>query len=155
MAMTKEEIREYQRLARIRRRSDPAYVERQLEKQRQRYRENPERFRAYSKAYEQRHLERYQRRWQAKYLKRYGITIEQFNAMEAAQNGVCAICQRKDNSKRKGKTRRLCVDHCHKTGVVRGLLCSSCNTAIGHLGDSASRVHRAVEYLHNAIGADL
>lgn len=55
---------------------------------------------------------------------RYGITEEQFHALEAAQGGRCAIC---------GKERRLVIDHCHASGRVRGLLCNACNLVIGHL----------------------
>ena len=75
--------------------------------------------------------------------RRYGITLEDYDALFIKQGGCCAIC---------GKTpaeqgRILAVDHCHSTGKVRGLLCTVCNMGIGHLGDSASRVRKALEYL--------
>jgi hypothetical protein len=53
-----------------------------------------------------------------------GVTVEQYDAMLAAQGGGCAICGTKP------KTRRLDVDHDHKTGRVRGLLCHRCNRAL-------------------------
>lgn len=56
---------------------------------------------------------------------RYGITIEQYDFMLQAQGGVCKICLQEDP---KG---RLAVDHCHKTGRVRGLLCRICNNQLG------------------------
>lgn len=56
----------------------------------------------------------------------YGITLEQYNAMRAAQNGCCAICGITPTEKR-----QLHVDHCHSTGRVRALLCSPCNTQLG------------------------
>jgi hypothetical protein len=68
----------------------------------------------------------------------YGLTLEQFKAMAAAQDGRCAICQR---------TRKLTVDHCHKTGKIRGLLCGSCNRALGTFGDNADGVKRVLIYL--------
>ncbi len=64
-----------------------------------------------------------------KVLKRkYGITINDYEQMLKQQNGVCKICKGLDPS-----GRRLAVDHCHTTGVVRGLLCPSCNTALGRI----------------------
>lgn len=68
----------------------------------------------------------------------YGITDEQYKAMLLAQSGACAIC---------GGSKKLSVDHCHNTGLFRGILCFHCNTAIGHLGDSFSRVIKAASYL--------
>lgn len=57
------------------------------------------------------------------------------------QGGGCAVCQRPPNG------RKLCVDHDHRTGVVRGLLCSTCNTAIGLLQDDYATVVNAARYL--------
>lgn len=70
---------------------------------------------------------------------RYGLTKEQFHALEAAQDHRCAIC---------GKDARLVVDHCHKTGRVRGLLCTRCNTALHHL-ESTGWIESAQSYLAN------
>jgi hypothetical protein len=72
----------------------------------------------------------------------YGITLAQFDSMLAAQNGVCAICRGTNLS---GK--RLHVDHDHKTGRFRGLLCFKCNGAIGLMADSPSQLRFAAEYL--------
>ncbi len=74
----------------------------------------------------------------------YGITIEDYDRMFAAQGGVCKIC---GNHQRYQK---LAVDHDHKTGKVRGLLCVHCNRALGHMFDSPLRLIRAAEYLRNA-----
>ncbi|MGQ4733406.1 endonuclease domain-containing protein [Streptomyces sp. Ju416(a)] len=57
---------------------------------------------------------------------RYGLTREQYVALAAAQSGVCAMCQQPPKS-----VRPLVVDHCHNTGVIRGLLCVYCNVAVG------------------------
>lgn len=71
-------------------------------------------------------------------LKRFGLTTAAYRAMLAAQNGGCAIC---------GGTKKLSVDHCHKSGAIRGILCNKCNLAIGHFDDDEERLSRAIEYL--------
>lgn len=78
-------------------------------------------------------------------LKRFGLTIEEFNALADAQGGVCAICGGPPQ-----KNKSLAVDHCHETGIVRGLLCQKCNRAIGWLGDSLPALERATDYLRCA-----
>jgi hypothetical protein len=90
-----------------------------------------------------------------KHLKRkYGITIDDYNRMFAEQGGVCAICKSAEKTRRRKKTNddeRLAVDHCHETGVVRGLLCFKCNTAMGSLGDSQDQVMRVIHYLSKSL----
>lgn len=83
------------------------------------------------------------RGWRAKNpgysAKRYGVSLPDFEKMVAAQNGKCAIC---------GKVpKKLCVDHCHTTNKVRGLLCRKCNSGIGFFGDDFYMVIRAASYL--------
>lgn len=69
----------------------------------------------------------------------YGITLEEYEAMKARQAGVCAI---------RGCGRPLRdLDHCHKSGAVRGLLCRPCNLAIGLMDDSNDRIRGLIEYL--------
>lgn len=72
----------------------------------------------------------------------YGITPQTYAEMLFLQGGVCKICSGVNPS---GK--ELCVDHDHKTGAVRGLLCSNCNTAIGLLREDPELLARAAEYL--------
>ena len=73
----------------------------------------------------------------------YGITGDEYWRIYRYQLGVCAICQRAT-----GARKRLSVDHCHKTGIVRGLLCSTCNSRVlGHLRDDISAFERAIDYL--------
>lgn len=74
-------------------------------------------------------------------LREFGITLEVYEGMLKAQNGVCAICSRPPN------TRALHVDHDHTSGEVRGLLCFPCNHAIGLLGDDPERLTAAAFYL--------
>lgn len=71
---------------------------------------------------------------------KYGITPEEYEAMEIAQAGACSICDRVPADS-------LRVDHCHETGRVRGLICHDCNAGIGLLGDDPDRIMRAVIYL--------
>lgn len=74
-------------------------------------------------------------------LKKYGITIEQYNLMLAAQNGVCAICKQPE------KNKNLSVDHNHATGKVRALLCEHCNRGLGHFKDNPILCSAAATYL--------
>ena len=74
--------------------------------------------------------------------KYYGINLETYNAMLTSQNGVCLVCHCTNKS---GK--RLFVDHDHVTKKVRGLLCHSCNAAIGLLREDPALLRLAMEYL--------
>ncbi len=76
-------------------------------------------------------------------LKRYGISIDEYNDMFAKQEGKCGIC----GTHQSGEKRALDVDHDHDTGKVRGLLCNACNKAIGLLNEDISILERAAEYL--------
>jgi hypothetical protein len=84
----------------------------------------------------------------AYYLKRYNISFDQYTEMNEKQNSLCLICNQPESvSTRKDKTVHLHVDHCHKTGKVRGLLCRMCNTALGSLRHSPELLTKASEYL--------
>lgn len=82
----------------------------------------------------------------SQYERHYGITLEQYEVMLSSQDGCCAICG-EEPGKKNGRVNRLCVDHDHKTDQVRGLLCITCNAAIGMLKDDEDVAHRAVTYL--------
>lgn len=77
-------------------------------------------------------------------LKKYGLSLEQYEEMLKRQRGVCAVCGHVCAT---GKI--LSVDHDHDTGRVRGLLCNSCNLGIGQLGDSLDRLRAATAYLES------
>jgi len=87
----------------------------------------------------------------ARKLRKYGLTVEQYKAMLHAQGGTCAVCHKPETSKdyRYGLTRDLAVDHCHRTGKVRGLCCFKCNRAMGLLGDDPDLIEAAVIYLRS------
>lgn len=73
----------------------------------------------------------------------YGLKEGQYEELYAAQGGVCYICERAT-----GKVRKLAVDHDHKTGYVRGLLCKPCNSMLAHLRDDLDMVTRLFSYLN-------
>mgnify|MGYP001575496867 CR=1 FL=1 len=74
---------------------------------------------------------------------KYGITLEQRDAMLADQGGCCAICKTTEP----GRGKAWNVDHCHATGQVRGLLCVRCNFVGGHAKDKVDVLVNAAVYL--------
>ena len=86
------------------------------------------------------------------HLSAYKVTLEWYELMLREQQGLCASCRRPETIKLRGKTKRLCVDHNHKTQFVRGLLCSGCNAALGLLDEDPLRIRALVEYLERTDG---
>ena len=82
-----------------------------------------------------------------KQCKTHGITTDAYNAMLAAQNGVCAICKNPEVRRTKGTLWRLSIDHCHTTGKIRGLLCGNCNQTIGLLKEQINTLREMINYL--------
>jgi len=100
--------------------------------------ENPNYFREYEK----KHPNKSKNRW----LKRnFNITLEIYNKFLEEQNYCCKICLKNNNEFKQA----LSVDHCHKTGKIRGLLCYNCNRGIGLLQDDFKICMKAAEYLKN------
>jgi len=83
--------------------------------------------------------------------RKFGITIDDYVIMFKQQNGVCAICKQKETFTMKGITHSLAVDHNHITGKIRGLLCRSCNQALGHLKDNLDSLRQAIKYLEEYV----
>ena len=98
----------------------------------------------YSKNYETKRRKKpgYKQYMKKYFIKKYGLTIEQFEKMKKDQNYSCKVCLQKEDEKN-----TLNVDHSHVTGLVRGLLCGKCNRALGLLLDSIHLLGRMRGYL--------
>jgi hypothetical protein len=81
--------------------------------------------------------------------KEFGITAEDYKSMLQGQNGVCAICKKPETATRLGTIIKMPVDHCHKTGKVRGLLCDRCNKGLGQFLDDPDVLRSAAKYLES------
>ncbi len=120
--------------------------------------DNPEKFRAIQKRYMKSEkgkiaIRKKQKKFQdteksnlifrKQNLKRsYNMTLEDYDNLFNNQNGVCLICKNPETN-----GRRLSVDHDHKTGKIRGLLCQKCNTLLGCANDSIDILLKSIEYL--------
>lgn len=112
---------------------------------------NKENKNEYIKKYNQKNIEQRKQTSRKYELKRtYGISLLQYELMLKAQNNSCKICLiSKDSLKRD-----LAVDHCHKTGKIRGLLCNNCNVGIGNFKDSKELLINAIQYLSDLKGGN-
>lgn len=93
------------------------------------------------------------KRWDYSLRSKFGITAQDYERMFNEQRGCCAICKIHQNAfpkDPKGRQRRLAVDHCHKTGKVRGLLCLKCNAGIGSLNEKPGNFLAALAYLYKS-----
>jgi hypothetical protein len=71
--------------------------------------------------------------------RQYGLSRAAYGVLLGKQEGCCAICVE--------PLKEAHVDHCHNTGVVRGLLCLNCNTGVGHFKESAQMLRKASDYV--------
>lgn len=172
--MEKEERAAYQKA--YYEKNKATLLEKQRERGKRNYRANPEKYRVRSMRWKTANLERYrelqranaqknraklrakQREWyqrnkdraskqsRKQRLAMYGLTPHQYAQMLSDQNGRCAICgsTKAFNSRKEAS---LHVDHCHDTGMVRGLLCRRCNSGLGHFRDNLELLTRAIDYL--------
>lgn len=106
--------------------TDTEYAKNVREKERKRYADNPEKHK------------------DIRLKSIYGISLKEYKDMYDSQDGKCAICGTHKPSYGKGG---LSVDHCHKTGKVRKLLCTPCNAALGKFKDNVQNLENAVKYL--------
>lgn len=123
----KSKIREYKKARYQLSKNDPEFVKKQRE--------------AKKRWYEREGIG-YHRKWRLK--RSFGLSVEDYNDLYDKQEGKCAIC--KGNEKNVSKY-NLSVDHCHKTGRVRGLLCDACNLGLGKFNDSYELLDSAMKYL--------
>jgi hypothetical protein len=81
--------------------------------------------------------------------RKVNIDVSYYYEMLETQNGLCKICNNPETrkSRTEGKVCQLAIDHCHKTGKIRGLLCHSCNVALGSFKDSIELLQNAINYL--------
>jgi hypothetical protein len=99
---------------------------------------------AANKAYHQNYELKYRDRRRDKTLqKRYGINSQQYDEMFNQQLGCCAICGRHQSVLKQ----RLHIDHCHRSGKVRKLLCQQCNQCLGFVGDNPEILSNMIKYL--------
>lgn len=84
-------------------------------------------------------LVEFKKKQRSRWLKLYGLTVEDYEIMLNKQNRSCLICLSSD--------RRFHVDHCHKTNKVRGILCELCNKGLGQFKDDVGIIFKAAEYL--------
>ena len=138
--------------------TDPAYAEKKRQRSREYSRRNAERNRQRVAEWQKANPDRVAETSRANYIKRrdvernsrlkmkYGITQAQYDAMFLEQRGLCAVCRQHETTARWSS---LCVDHCHETGKVRGLLCNRCNRAIGLMRDSGDLLQTAAAYINH------
>lgn len=136
---TKESIKAYNKeyfsrpevIARAKVRNAKYRLRRKLYKKTKKGRENENKYRRNN----------YKKFGYTKHIKqRYSLSEQDYRKLISTQNGLCAICEKSENSK-------LHVDHCHKTNKVRGLLCGKCNRALGLMKDNIEFLGKAIEYL--------
>ncbi len=127
------------------------------------YEKNKERIKARVRAHRYKYIEKH-REQQRRYRKEnpdkvrdskmksfYGIGLDRYNELVLEQNNKCAICRNEETIKdnRTGLIKKLSVDHCHDTGIIRGLLCNNCNRAMGLFRDDPDILRKAILYLEN------
>lgn len=137
---------------------DVAYNERHRERAREYREQNRNHVRQLDREYRERNrdciLERRRKRNRkpaarraehASYIRRkYGLEPHEYAEIKKAQGGRCAIC-----AIATGRSKRLSVDHCHKTREIRGLLCTRCNAFLGMIRDNPEAGDRLARYLRN------
>jgi len=76
--------------------------------------------------------------------RKYGIDINKFTELFNNQNNKCKLCE---SEIPRGTRKKWCVDHCHKTGKIRGIICNNCNLGLGVFDDNINYLNKAIEYL--------
>jgi hypothetical protein len=84
------------------------------------------------------------RKWECHLKNAYGLSVEKYNSMSEEQDHKCFIC----GSIPSGKSKKLVVDHCHKTGEIRKLLCITCNVQLSKFESNPDFVQKIIQYLN-------
>lgn len=92
--------------------------------------------------------------WVRNLKRRYNLSLDDYHRILAAQNGVCAVCKGPPRG-RGADEDRFHIDHCHTSGIVRGLLCSPCNMMLGLAGEDPTTLASAIEYLKTHAAPDV
>jgi len=121
--------------------STKRHAKKQAEYSRQWRRDNPEKSRALAKEWAKRNP----RKLRLMRAKQYGLSEEGLIALENKAANKCMICYQEASGFGNGKV--LHIDHCHNSGKIRGLLCGSCNTGLGHFKDDINMLENAIKYL--------
>lgn len=100
-------------------------------------------FRVYHKEYFKRNPDKYI----TKMMRRLGISYKQYKELFEYQNGVCAICFKKENLIINGQMKRLAIDHNHSSNKIRGLLFGNCNRGLGLFFDKLGFLESAIKYI--------
>ena len=109
----------------------PVQKARNNQRQKERRRADPEKYRLMGKVSERNRK-----------LKKYGITKSSYDVLLHSQNNCCAICFSDNNNNRDWH-----LDHCHTTGQIRGILCHQCNLMLGNARDSVATLEQGIIYL--------
>lgn len=84
---------------------------------------------------------------------KHGLTLEDYDKLYEAQNGLCATCYQPETRKHKnGKVMALVVDHSHETSEIRGLLCHACNASLGLTKENVDTLNNMILYLKKSKG---
>jgi hypothetical protein len=117
------------------------------QRQKEYYKEHPEIRKKISEKWRANNKDKIIRQQRRSKLRRcYGMTQEEYDKLLFLQGNKCAICGKKHRDK-SIKSGNLHIDHCHKRGIIRGLLCNHCNSAIGFLNDDPVLLRKAADYL--------
>jgi hypothetical protein len=109
------------------------------------YKENPDKHKARVKKFRTENPEKIR---DTKLKQTYGVGIEYFNVKLKEQDGVCAGCGRNYKVKWRGKEVEMSLDHNHKTGEPRGVLCIKCNRGLGLLEENPQTMLNLIEYIN-------
>ena len=129
-----------------------AYYEANKEKTKAYYEATKEKRKAKSKAYNEANKEKrkaYNLAYTLKY--KYNMTLEERDRMLKKQNNKCKICKITVHKNKTCKNNTACIDHCHTTNKIRGILCPFCNTGLGYFKDNTESLTNALTYLEEAV----